>query len=772
MLIKSGLSVGMTAIAVCVTTMPVVAQDVAAPDAREILNQAAAFYRGLQGVTVRAKMATSMEGMGMDEVSEQQCHFRAQMPNLYSVSYEDDDIGELTFESDGTHAKTYSEMSDMYLEEKSPENFADAVKAIQRQMMGEDEGFDVTMMMPHAIVMMLMSEGGVESILNGATELTFVGEEQIGDHAAQHIAIETDEMEISLWFATGEQRWLLQLVPDMTKMFKKQMAELAEFGDLEEMGIDINDMPQIAVTIEFSQWKANPEFDAEAFALSTPETAERAESFVELFGMDFDFEEDEGFGGMENDSGLLGRAAPPLELDLLDGGKMSLAQHQGKDIVVLDFWATWCPPCREGLPIVTEVTRNLADKGVVFYAVNLLESEPQVRAFLKEQGLDVTVAMDKDDIASGPFSLNAIPQTVIIDKDGVVQAVHVGFSPNLKERLTDELETLLGGGSLVEPTPEKANEGIDQGLPMALEQVWSVPGSWSGVDSRNGQVYATKGFGNGGAVFGSDGTKLRSLKTQTGNFGSVLRLANLDEDKALEFISFTTWAEPVRAFDDDGTALWTYRPDLAPDDAWVGDVDGDGIDEIAIGFNGSDGVHLVNADGSSRWEYTRIGNVWHVCIADTDGDGTMEVVTTSAGGQVHVFSAEGQNKANLRSGIYANMVRVATTSAGDVIAIVGGGGRGLVGIDFEGNQLFKTRVPGMNGQSRLMAAEAAPDRAWFAAGFSGGPIVVIDVDTGSVIASYAAPDVADLCWLATDDGPLLVYTTNGSLEARRLVIPD
>ncbi|VAX36616.1 hypothetical protein MNBD_PLANCTO03-302, partial [hydrothermal vent metagenome] len=90
----------------------------------------------------------------------------------------------------------------------------------------------------------------------------------------------------------------------------------------------------------------------------------------------------------------------------------------------------------------------------------------------------------------------------------------------------------------------------------------------------------------------------------------------------------------------------------------------------------------------------------------------------------------------------------------------------------EGNQLFRARVPGVGGQAHMIAAEAAPDRPWFAVGFRGGPIAVIDVDAGSVIASYAASDVADLCWLATDDGPLLVYTTNSSLEVRRLVVAD
>lgn len=759
-----------TAAGLCAAASTVMAQDAISPQARETLDQVAAFYRGLEGLSASSKMTMDESGLGENETSDMSCRLQLQRPNRFSIVYEDNEGGGLILTSNGDEAMTWMEMNDLYYTGDAPSNFMESVLEMQDVMDDGESGIDAAMMLPHAPIMMLMTEGGVEDLLQNAVGLKFVGPEMLGEQSVDHIIIETPGVDVDMWFASGEQRWLLKSVPDMSKMFKEMMEEMAQFGDLEEMGIDLDDMPKMEISIKFEDWKANPDFDEQAFSVTPPEAAEAAESLDELFGMDMDFGDEFGGLGDEPDDSLemLGRAAPDLELDLLDGGTMSLAQHKGKDIVVLDFWATWCPPCREGLPIVAEVTSRLADQGVVFYAVNLREQDEQAQAFLEKEGLDIAVAMDRDGASSMPFSLDAIPQTYIIDKDGIVQARHIGMMPNLKKQLTEELETLIEGGSLVDPKPEQANAGVDETLPMALEQVWSVAGSWSGVDSQDGEVYATKAFGNTGGVFDADGTKLRSLKSRGGDFGSVIRMANLDKDEASEFVTFRTWGKPVQAWDDDGTALWTYGPGLAPDDAWAGDVDGDGIDEIAIGFNGSDGVHLVSADGSSRWKYTRIGNVWHVCIADTDGNGTKEVVTTSAAGKVHVFSATGENTANFRAGSYANMVRSATNSAGESIAFTEGMGQ-FAGTDYSGSRVFEGRFPGAGMSTSMAAAQAAPGKPWIAVGFRGGPISVVDLDTGEIIATLAVGNVEDLSWIETDGDPLLVYTTGGALEARRLV---
>ena len=147
---------------------------------------------------------------------------------------------------------------------------------------------------------------------------------------------------------------------------------------------------------------------------------------------------------------LVGTAAAGFVLKDLSGNAISLADHKGKDIVVLDFWATWCGPCRKAMPIIDRVTGGLADKNVVLYAVNLREDKAKIESFLKKQEMDVKVLLDEKATVAGLFRVNGIPQTVIIDKQGVIQAVHVGLAGDLEQLLTQELQTLVDGGSLIE----------------------------------------------------------------------------------------------------------------------------------------------------------------------------------------------------------------------------------------------------------------------------------------------------------------------------------
>ena len=141
-----------------------------------------------------------------------------------------------------------------------------------------------------------------------------------------------------------------------------------------------------------------------------------------------------------------GDTAPNFTLARLDGkGDFTLEDYRGK-IVVVDFWATWCGPCVASLPTVTSVTKEYADKGVVFVAVNLQEDADHVRDFMKKKGWDFTVALDSDGQIANEFGVTGIPHSVIIDKKGIIREVHVGFSgaDKYNKQLHKELDELIG----------------------------------------------------------------------------------------------------------------------------------------------------------------------------------------------------------------------------------------------------------------------------------------------------------------------------------------
>jgi thiol-disulfide isomerase/thioredoxin len=135
---------------------------------------------------------------------------------------------------------------------------------------------------------------------------------------------------------------------------------------------------------------------------------------------------------------LVGRAAPDFNLPSLDGAPVVLAELKGK-VVVVDFWATWCPPCRKSLPHLQRLSQDadLQKKGVKVVAVDLRESKEKVREFLTQNSYSFPVALDGDGATGGKYLVQGIPTTVVIDAAGVIQRVFIGFGDQSEKQLDD-----------------------------------------------------------------------------------------------------------------------------------------------------------------------------------------------------------------------------------------------------------------------------------------------------------------------------------------------
>ena len=124
--------------------------------------------------------------------------------------------------------------------------------------------------------------------------------------------------------------------------------------------------------------------------------------------------------------GLVGNIAPDFTLTDMQGQQVSLSQFRGK-VVIVNFWATWCPPCREEMPSMEKLYRDYQDKGLVMLAVNVDENGKQaVAKFLQRTPHSFPILLDSENVAQNTYGVFRFPESFIIDRNGVVVEKIIG----------------------------------------------------------------------------------------------------------------------------------------------------------------------------------------------------------------------------------------------------------------------------------------------------------------------------------------------------------
>jgi thiol-disulfide isomerase/thioredoxin len=127
------------------------------------------------------------------------------------------------------------------------------------------------------------------------------------------------------------------------------------------------------------------------------------------------------------------KAPPDFDVPKIDGGSFKLSSYKGK-ILVVDFWATWCPPCRKGIPQLVRIDKELRDKGVEVVGLHIDDqgrSSPEaIRNFIRQFNINYTVGMASNDmfIAYLGRQETSIPQTLVFDRNGRIVAHLIGYS--------------------------------------------------------------------------------------------------------------------------------------------------------------------------------------------------------------------------------------------------------------------------------------------------------------------------------------------------------
>jgi cytochrome c biogenesis protein CcmG/thiol:disulfide interchange protein DsbE len=121
----------------------------------------------------------------------------------------------------------------------------------------------------------------------------------------------------------------------------------------------------------------------------------------------------------------VGFAVPDFTLETQDGRTIRLADLRGQ-VVLINFWATWCPPCRAEMPAIQQVYERYREQGFTVLAVNQQEGATQVGPFADQMGLTFPILMDRDGSVSARYQVNGLPSTFFVDRAGVVQNVTLG----------------------------------------------------------------------------------------------------------------------------------------------------------------------------------------------------------------------------------------------------------------------------------------------------------------------------------------------------------
>ena len=141
-------------------------------------------------------------------------------------------------------------------------------------------------------------------------------------------------------------------------------------------------------------------------------------------------------------AGSTGAAAPQFSLASRAGSEVSLAQYKGQ-VVMINFWASWCGPCRQEMPLLESIYKKYNRMGFTMLGVNVEPDSNAANEWLKQTPVSFPILYDKDSKVSKLYDVAGMPSTVIIDRSGKLRMLHRGYKPGDENEYLDSIRTLV-----------------------------------------------------------------------------------------------------------------------------------------------------------------------------------------------------------------------------------------------------------------------------------------------------------------------------------------
>jgi peroxiredoxin len=139
---------------------------------------------------------------------------------------------------------------------------------------------------------------------------------------------------------------------------------------------------------------------------------------------------------------MTGKEAPDFALKSSTGENLRLSEYRG-EVVMVNFWATWCGPCRQEMPLLEELFSRYERVGFTLLGVNIDDDPRRAMQMATELGVTFPVVFDDRKEVSRLYDVNAMPVTVLVDKEGRVRHVHHGYKPGYEEKYLTQVRSLL-----------------------------------------------------------------------------------------------------------------------------------------------------------------------------------------------------------------------------------------------------------------------------------------------------------------------------------------
>lgn len=134
--------------------------------------------------------------------------------------------------------------------------------------------------------------------------------------------------------------------------------------------------------------------------------------------------------------------APDFTLKNMKGENVKLSEHQG-EVVMINFWASWCAPCRQEMPILNDLYRKYRDAGFTLLAVNVEEDTKGAKKMARDLRVVFPVLFDTTNEVSKKYDVQAMPSTILVDRDGNLRYLHRGYLPGYEDEYHKQVRELM-----------------------------------------------------------------------------------------------------------------------------------------------------------------------------------------------------------------------------------------------------------------------------------------------------------------------------------------